>query len=171
MQSEFNAEAQRSEHAKDKDVKRTTVRGIGVIPLTIIPLTFQPFLFLRLCSAIIQNRSFSRRFYRGLRGSRGYKKGNPRHPRYPRLIPLLVAALPRCAFALTTFLLLLTSGPLRAEIVSSNTNLTAREEQIIAAAKSAPEPRFNGASIIGVHPRTPLLYSLAVSGQRPLQFS
>jgi hypothetical protein len=76
-----------------------------------------------------------------------------------------------CAFALTSFLSLLTAAPLRAEIISPNTNLTARERQIIAASEPDPAPRFNGARIIGVHPSTLLLYSLPVSGQRPFQLS
>ena len=67
--------------------------------------------------------------------------------------------------------LLLAGVSLRAEIVSSNTNLSAREEQIIAAAKMDRAPRFNGARIIGIHPNTPFLLSLAASGERPLTFS
>ncbi len=58
-----------------------------------------------------------------------------------------------------------------AEIVSPDTNLTAREEQIIAAARPGQEPCFNGARVVGVRPNTPLIYSLAVSGARPLEFS
>ena len=67
--------------------------------------------------------------------------------------------------------LFLTTGCLYAQNVSPNTNLTAREEQIIAAAKAEASPRFNGASIVGIRPGTPLVYSLAVSGARPLEFS
>jgi hypothetical protein len=37
---------------------------------------------------------------------------------------------------------------LRADILSSDTNLTAREEQIIAAAKANATPEFNGARIM-----------------------
>ncbi len=58
-----------------------------------------------------------------------------------------------------------------ADMVSSDANLTAREMQIIAAARPGPEPRFNGARVIGLHPNTPLIYSLAVTGERPLEFS
>ena len=61
--------------------------------------------------------------------------------------------------------------PVRRCLVSPNTNLTAREEQIIAAAKAGAAPRFNGARVIGIRPDTPLIHSLAVSGARPLDFS
>jgi alpha-galactosidase len=63
------------------------------------------------------------------------------------------------------------AGCLCAQNVSPNTNLTAREEQIIAAAKAGAAPQFNGARIVGIRPGTPLVYSLAVSGARPLEFS
>jgi hypothetical protein len=66
--------------------------------------------------------------------------------------------------------LFLAAGCLYAS-VSPNTNLTAREEQIIAAAKAEAAPRFNGAHIIGIHPGTPFLHSLALTGARPLTFS
>jgi len=67
--------------------------------------------------------------------------------------------------------LFLTAGCLCAQDVSPNTNLTAREEQIITAARPGPEPHFNGPRVIGVRPNTPLICSLAVSGARPLEFS
>jgi hypothetical protein len=60
---------------------------------------------------------------------------------------------------------------LPAQIISPNTNLTAREEQIIAAAKVGAAPQFNGARVIGIYPGRPLIYSLAVSGERPILFS
>lgn len=58
-----------------------------------------------------------------------------------------------------------------AQTVSPNTNLTAREQQIIAAAKTGTARHFNGASVIGIRPNTPVLYALTVSGARPLEFS
>ncbi len=58
-----------------------------------------------------------------------------------------------------------------AEVPASNTNVNAQFKQIIAAAKSAAKPQFNGAQVIGIRPGTPLIYSLAVSGERPLKFS
>jgi len=63
------------------------------------------------------------------------------------------------------------SNVLNAQIVSPNTNLTAREEQIIAAARPGAAPHFNGAWVVGVHPGTPFIHSLAVTGERPIVFS
>ena len=51
------------------------------------------------------------------------------------------------------------------------TNLTERQEHLLAAATNDLALRFNGAQIIGVHPNTPLLYRLAASGRRPMEFS
>jgi len=58
-----------------------------------------------------------------------------------------------------------------AEVVSSNTNLTVGEQRIIAAAKPGATPQFNGPRVAGVRPGTPLLYSLAVTGARPINLS
>ena len=55
--------------------------------------------------------------------------------------------------------------------LSAQTNLTERQQQILAAAPTGPAPRFNGARIIGLHPNTPLLFQLPASGKRPLKFS
>ena len=65
----------------------------------------------------------------------------------------------------------LAAGCLRAQGISPNANLTAREEQIIAAAKADAAPRFNGARIVGIRPGTPFIHSLAVTGERPITFS
>ena len=69
--------------------------------------------------------------------------------------------------------LFLTTGCLYAQNVvpNTNTNLIAREEQIIAAAKAGAAPRFNGARIVGIRPGTPFIHSLAVTGERPIAFS
>ena len=67
--------------------------------------------------------------------------------------------------------LLLTAGRLPAQSVSPNTNLTAREAQIIAAARPDAVPRFNGAPVVGIRPGTPFIHSLAVTGARPIAFS
>ncbi len=69
--------------------------------------------------------------------------------------------------------LLLAAGciGLRAQDISSNANLTAREEQIIAAAKADAAPRLNGASIVGIRPGTPFIHLLAATGVRPITFS
>jgi len=53
----------------------------------------------------------------------------------------------------------------------AQTNLTDRQQQIIAAAGMGSVPEFHGAQAIGVHPGTPLIFPLAVSGERPLDFS
>ena len=50
------------------------------------------------------------------------------------------------------------------------TNANDRFKQIIAAAKSDAAPHFNGAQVVGIQPNTPLVYSLAVSGERPMKF-
>jgi alpha-galactosidase len=62
-------------------------------------------------------------------------------------------------------------GVLPAQIISPDTNLTVREEQIVAASKIQAAPRFNGACVFGIYPRTPFLQSRAVSGERPMVFS
>jgi hypothetical protein len=67
--------------------------------------------------------------------------------------------------------LVLAGGCLYAQTVPISTNLTAREEQIIAAARTEAAPRFNGARRIGTRPGTPFLHSLAVTGARPIAFS
>jgi hypothetical protein len=71
------------------------------------------------------------------------------------------------------FLLLFSSAlMLRAEILSPNTNFTAREEQVIAASKRVETaPQFHGATSIGILPNTPIVYSLPVTGDRPISFS
>jgi alpha-galactosidase len=68
-------------------------------------------------------------------------------------------------------LLLLAAFSLSAQVLSPNTNLAAREAQIVAAARPAIAPQFNGAMVVGVRPGTPLIYSLSVSGERPMNFA
>jgi hypothetical protein len=53
----------------------------------------------------------------------------------------------------------------------AQTNLTDRQQQIIAAGGTGAAPEFQGAQVIGVHPGTPLIFPFAVSGERPLDFS
>jgi hypothetical protein len=67
--------------------------------------------------------------------------------------------------------LFLAAGCLRAQNPPSNTNLTVREEQIIAAAKAGAAPQFNGARVIGIYPGAPFIHSVAVTGIRPITFS
>jgi alpha-galactosidase len=65
----------------------------------------------------------------------------------------------------------LTANLLSAQIFSPNTNLTVREEQIIAASRAEAAPQFNGAQLIGIRPGTPFLYCLAVTGRRPMIYT
>jgi hypothetical protein len=69
--------------------------------------------------------------------------------------------------------LLLPAYLLPAAISPPDVPLTEREQQIVAAAKlAAPAaPRFNGALIVGIRPKTPLIYALSVSGERPMSFA
>ena len=67
--------------------------------------------------------------------------------------------------------LFLAAGSLHAQNISTGTNLTDREAQIIAASKPAQPPQFNGAKIVGIRPGTPFLDSLAATGARPLAYS
>ena len=67
--------------------------------------------------------------------------------------------------------LILAASCLQAQITSQDTNLTAREEHILAAAKPGPAPQFNGTQVVGIRPGTPFIYSVAVTGVRPIAFS
>jgi hypothetical protein len=59
-----------------------------------------------------------------------------------------------------------------AAVVSPNTNLNTREEQIVAASKNTEAaPQFHGTYVVGVRPNTPLIHSLPATGKRPLSFS
>src|SRR5262245_6017626 len=71
----------------------------------------------------------------------------------------------------TGLFVLLAVSSLQAQIHSLNTNLTSREQSIVAAVRPEAAPRFNGARLIGIHPQTPFLHSLAVSGARPITFA
>ncbi len=59
----------------------------------------------------------------------------------------------------------------RAASLSPNTNLTAREQAVISAAKPDAAPRFNGARVVGIRPGTPFLYSVAVTGTQPIDLT
>ena len=54
---------------------------------------------------------------------------------------------------------------------SPDSDLTAREQEIVAAAQSAAAPEFHNARVVGIEPNTPFLLSLAVSGEQPINFS
>ena len=69
--------------------------------------------------------------------------------------------------------LLLPASLMHAAISPTNLPFTEREQEIVSAAKldAHSAPQFNGAMIVGVHPGTPLIYALSVSGERPMSFS
>ncbi len=46
-----------------------------------------------------------------------------------------------------------------------------REEAVILTPKPSPKPRINSARVFGVRPDSPVLYTIAASGQRPLWFN
>jgi hypothetical protein len=60
------------------------------------------------------------------------------------------------------------AGNLPAQSTDEGPPLSARDELVIAAAKPGPEPRINGARIIGIQPRAPFLYDIAVTGAAPI---
>ena len=66
-------------------------------------------------------------------------------------------------------LLAMLSGALSPAL--AQTNPAARQEQILTDAVNGGAPHFNGAQVIGIHPKTPLLYRFAVSGTRPMTLS
>jgi hypothetical protein len=74
-------------------------------------------------------------------------------------------------FPLAGFFLLSAANFLSAQIAAPFTNLTEREQQIVAVSEAGAALRFNGARVIAIYPGTPLIYSLAVSGERPISFS
>ena len=73
-------------------------------------------------------------------------------------------------FTLIVSALLVSPSPLPADTFIAATSLTAREQQIIAAAQVEAAPHFHGAGVVGIRPGTPLLYALTVSGNRPMRF-
>jgi alpha-galactosidase len=76
-------------------------------------------------------------------------------------------------FAPAILILLLPAGLLHAAFAPPEVPSTEREQQIVAAATLdlRGAPRFNGALVVGVHPNTPLIYALSVSGERPMTFT
>jgi alpha-galactosidase len=48
---------------------------------------------------------------------------------------------------------------------------TPREEPVILTPKPSPQPRINGPRIFGVRPGSPFLFTIAATGDRPMQFS
>ena len=60
------------------------------------------------------------------------------------------------------------ANPIFAQITSPNTNLDAREQQIIAAGRPDSALRINDARVIGIRPNTAFLDSVAVDGAQPI---
>jgi len=73
----------------------------------------------------------------------------------------------------STYVVLALSAALfiAAEAAGENAGSNARDQAIIAAAMEGQSPHFNGGLVVGIHPNTPLIYSLSVSGTRPMEFS
>ena len=46
-----------------------------------------------------------------------------------------------------------------------------REASFILTPKSSPRPQINGAKVFGVRPESPFLFTIAVTGDRPMKFS
>ncbi|MBN1505879.1 MAG: NPCBM/NEW2 domain-containing protein [Sedimentisphaerales bacterium] len=46
-----------------------------------------------------------------------------------------------------------------------------KEEAVILTPKPGPQPRINSATVFGVRPGSPVLYTIAATGQRPMQFA
>ena len=46
-----------------------------------------------------------------------------------------------------------------------------REPAVVLTPKAPPQPRINGARVFGVRPGAPFLYTIAATGQRPMEFS
>jgi alpha-galactosidase len=63
------------------------------------------------------------------------------------------------------------AGAVNPAAVSPEINLTAREQEIVAAAIPLPVPKFHSPQVMGIYPNTPFLLCLAAGGERPLQFS
>ncbi|MGC9942755.1 MAG: putative Ig domain-containing protein [Verrucomicrobiota bacterium] len=66
--------------------------------------------------------------------------------------------------------LLSTANLLFAQSPAPDTNLTERQQEIVAAAAIQASPQFNGANVIGTHPNAPLIYSLTASGNGPISY-
>ena len=45
------------------------------------------------------------------------------------------------------------------------------EAAVVLTPKPSPQPRINGAKIFGVRPGHPLLFTIAATGRRPMQFA
>ncbi len=55
-------------------------------------------------------------------------------------------------------------------IVSCSPESVNVEPKIILTPKPGPEPRINGAKIFGVRPESPFLFTISVTGERPMKY-
>ena len=55
-------------------------------------------------------------------------------------------------------------------IISTGPKVVIREIPVILTPKPGPEPRINGARLFGVRPGSPFLYTIPVTGDRPVRF-
>ena len=46
-----------------------------------------------------------------------------------------------------------------------------KEEAVVLTPKPGPKPRINGARVFGIRPGSPFLFTIAVTGDRPMTFS
>ncbi|HEY9248698.1 MAG TPA: NPCBM/NEW2 domain-containing protein [Rariglobus sp.] len=51
------------------------------------------------------------------------------------------------------------------------TTLPPEERKVVRIASQPKEPRINGAAIVGIRPGTPLIFTVAATGERPMHFS
>jgi hypothetical protein len=72
---------------------------------------------------------------------------------------------------LSAIILLSMANLLAAQDIAPDNNPIDREQEIVAAAAVPAAPQFNGAGVIGIHPQTPLIYSLVASGESPISYS
>jgi alpha-galactosidase len=55
-------------------------------------------------------------------------------------------------------------------IIATGPKIIINEPRIILTPKPGPEPKINGAKIFGVRPGSPFLYTIPVTGERPLKY-
>ncbi len=60
---------------------------------------------------------------------------------------------------------------LLAAVLLASVPALASEEAAILTPKAGPAPRINGARVFGVRPGSPLLFTIAATGERPMRFA
>lgn len=56
------------------------------------------------------------------------------------------------------------------EIISTGPKVTIIEPKIVLTPKPGPEPRINGTKVFGVRPGSPFLFTIPVTGERPVRY-